>query len=398
MKKLITSLISLFFILVSCKTDNKEKDAYQGTIISGQATSEYINQPIYLKYILNDSIITKIDTVSSNKTFEFVISETEYPLRAFLTNDLTNYAPKVNELNQLSSLIYYQFGSPSVPLQFGNPKDIKLFLLEKGEIKINIQDSIYNSQILNSKLNNELNELKKALLSVMTKSNKLSKINMFEIQDNELLDSLGQVSTQISLDKSKVLDSFILYNNNSFSSAYAFNLKPFIQEKDLKIFSEINPEIRNSNLARTGRIKLNRFVNTINVSDTIENFTLANQNGELVSLNDIKSKYILLDFWASWCAPCRKENAGINEYYSDFNKNDFQIVGISVDKNKDKWLNALKMDKIQWVSLIDSELVINDKFGVTSYPTNFLIDSNYEVIDKNLNSENLKKRLIQLLE
>lgn len=398
MKNTITLIITLLFIFISCKTENQEKEAFQGTLISGQATSEYIHKPIYLKYILNDSVITKIDTVSSNKTFEFFISETEYPLRAFLTNDLTNYAPKVNELNQLSSLIYFQFGSPSVPLQFRNPKDIKIFLLEKGEIKLNIQDSIYNSEISNSTLNDELNELNKELQVVMTKHNKLHKNNLMEIMDDKLLDSLMEVSTQISFEKSKILDRFILTHNNSYSSVFAFNIKPFIQEEDLEIFSQINPEIRNSDLAESGRNKLKSFVNTIHISDTLENFTLPNQNGQLVSLYDIKSKYILVDFWASWCAPCRKENAGISEYYSDFNKNDFQIVGVSVDKNKDKWLSALKFDNIQWISLIDNELVINDKFGVTSYPTNFLIDSKHKVIDKNLNSKNLKKRLIQLLE
>lgn len=398
MKNTITYLTLLLLIFISCKTENQEKETFQGTLISGQVTSEYVNKPIYLKYILNDSVITKIDTVRSNKKFEFLVSETEYPLVAFITNDLSNYAPKVNERNQLSSLIYFQFGSPSIPIQFRNPKDIKIFLLDKGEIKIIIQDSIYNSKISNSKLNNELNELNEKLKVVMVKQNKLNKTNLIEIKDKKLLDSLMEVLTQISLEKTKVLDRFILDNKNSYSSVFAFNIKPFIQEEDLGIFSEISQEIRNSNLAEAGRIKLNRFVNIINVSDTIENFTLPNQNGQLVSLNDIKSKYILLDFWASWCAPCRKENAEISKYYSDFNKNDFQIVGISVDKNRDKWLSALNMDKIQWVSLIDGELVINDKFGVTSYPTNFLIDSDYKVIDKNLSSEKLKKRLIQLLE
>lgn len=397
MKNIILPFIILF-ILSSCKNEKQEKETNQGTLISGQATSEYIGKPIYLKYILNDSVVSKIDTVSSNMEFEFSILETEYPLKAFITNDLSNYAPKVKELNQLSSLIYFQFGSPSVPLQFGNPKDIKLFLLDKGKISVKIEDSIYNSKIENSKLNDDLNNLNKTLNPIMVKSNKHNKINMFEIKDNKVLDSLMTISNEISLEKSEILNKFISLHKNSFSSAYAFNIKPFIQKEDLMVFNQINPEIKNSKLAEAGRIKLKRFVNTINVSDTIENFTLPNQNNKQVSLNDIKSKYILLDFWASWCGPCRKENAGIIKYYSSFNKNDFQIVGVSVDESKDKWLKALETDNIQWVSLIDSELVLNDKLGVTSYPTNFLIDSDYKIIDKNLSSEKLKERLIKLLE
>ncbi|HXJ99826.1 MAG TPA: TlpA disulfide reductase family protein [Gelidibacter sp.] len=392
----INLLIFILFFLFSCTKKNSENK--NEVIISGQATSDYINKPIYLKYIINDSVITKVDTVSSNKKFKFLVLEKEFPLKAFITNDLTNHAPKVKELYQLSSLIYFQFGSPSVPLQFGYPKDIKLFLIEKGNISIVIQDSIYNSNISNSKLNDDLKALYNSLNTVMVKSNKFNSINFNEIDNNKVFDSLMIISNKISLEKTNVLDSFIHQNKNSFSSVYAFNIKPTIQKEDLKIFNQIDPAIRNNKLSEAGRIKLERILNTTNVDDTIKNFTLQDQNGNRVSLSDVRAKYILIDFWASWCAPCRKENAEISKYYSDFNTTNFQIVGISVDRDKDKWLDALKNDNTQWISLIDSKLEVNDRLGVIAYPTNFLIDSNYKIIDKNLNSEKLKSRLTELLE
>jgi peroxiredoxin len=166
----------------------------------------------------------------------------------------------------------------------------------------------------------------------------------------------------------------------------------------LSIFRTIDPEIRNSKLAEPGRMKLEWLLNTKNVSDTIENFTLPNQDGKQISLNDIKSKYILIDFWASWCTPCRKQSKAISQFYSDYNKEDFQIVGISVDKDKNKWLKAIKEDNVQWISLIDSKNVINDKLGVSSYPTSFLLNSDFEIIDMDLDSEKLRERLKQLLE
>jgi len=397
MKNITIIFISLF-LLLSCKTENLNKDGFKGTVISGKTTSEFANKPIYLKYILNDSVITMVDTVSSNKKFKFTVTETEYPLKAFLTNDNNNYAPNIREIFQLSRLIYFDFGSPFVPLQSENPLDIKLFLLEQGNIDITIKDSIYNSQISNSKLNDELNELNKDLKIVMGKSIKLNKINMIEITDRKVLDSLMAIGTQINLEKTTILDKFISEHRNSYSSAYAFNIKPFMKEKDSEVFREINPEIRNSKLAESGRTKLKRFVNTIRVSDTIENFTLLNQNGNPVSLSDIKAKFILVDFWASWCTPCRKEIREIIKFYSDFNKNDFQVVSISVDESKAKWIKALKDDNIPWTSLIDNSLVVNDKLGVTGYPTTFLIDSNHKIIEMNLAPEKLKERLIQLLE
>ena len=395
MKKIILLLVIIVYF-VNCK--NKEKQTLKGTLIAGKASQNLFNKPIYLKYIKNDSVFTKIDTVSSSGKFEFTVVENEYPLKAFLTDNVSNHATKVKEVNQLSSLIYFQFGSPNTPKQFGKKKDMKMFLLEKGKMKIEITDSIYKSKIFESKLNKELNKLSNLLNPIMFRSNKFSKIKLSEIKDKEILDSLLSEYTQINLKKTSILNNFIETHKNSFSSAYAFNLKPYTQKEDIEIFKKINPEIRNSKIAEIGRIKIKRFVNNTTISTKIENFNLLDRNNKKVSLHDIKSKYILLDLWASWCAPCRKENKGIMKYYSKFNKEDFQVVGISVDKNKNQWLNALNKDNIEWISLIDDKFRINDKLGVTSYPTNFLMNSNYKVIEKNLSSEKLKETLNKLLE
>ncbi|MCB0649567.1 MAG: hypothetical protein KDC49_23020 [Saprospiraceae bacterium] len=79
-------------------------------------------------------------------------------------------------------------------------------------------------------------------------------------------------------------------------------------------------------------------------------------------------------------------------------KEDFQIVGISVDEDKEKWLKEIKKDNVQWASLIDSDKVINDKWVVSSHPTSFLLNSDSEIMDKDLDSEKFKQRLKQVLE
>jgi len=397
MRNIVLTFIILF-LSFSCKEKSSEKTNPNTTSVKGKATTDYIGKVLYLKYIQKDSVYTKIDTVSPNMEFEFTITDLQYPAKAFLTDDLSNYAPKVIEKNQLGSLIFFQFGTPSVPLQFGHPKDLKFILLEEGNINIQITDSIYNSKISNSILNDELQTLSKNLAPAIFKFNMLNKNDFRSITDKKILDSLYEARQKIDLEKSKIIDKHISNHKQSYSSVFAFNIKPFLEETDLSIFKTIAPEIRNSKLAEPGRMKLERFLNTKVVSDTIENFTLPNQEGKQISLKDIKSKYILIDFWASWCLPCRKEGKAISQFYSDFSKEDFQIVGVSVDKDKSKWIKALKEDNIQWLSLIDSDHVINDKLGVSYYPTTFLLNSDFEIIDKDLGSEKLRERLIQLLE
>ena len=83
---------------------------------------------------------------------------------------------------------------------------------------------------------------------------------------------------------------------------------------------------------------------------------------------------------------------------SSDNKEDFQIIGNSADEDKEKWWKEIKEDYVQWASLIDSDNLINDKWVVSSYPTSFLLNSDFEIVDKDLDSEKLKERLKQVLE
>lgn len=134
-------------------------------------------------------------------------------------------------------------------------------------------------------------------------------------------------------------------------------------------------------------------------SQAIE-FTQNDTTGKPVSLSEFKGKYVLIDFWASWCRPCRIENPNVVKAFNKFKDKNFTVLGISLDRSKEAWIEAINFDQLQWTQLSDLKFWSNDvaiKYGIQSIPQNFLVDPNGKIVGKNLRGEALEDRLCELL-
>lgn len=169
---------------------------------------------------------------------------------------------------------------------------------------------------------------------------------------------------------------------------------PFLQ-KLVGEFEEKHPTLK---ITKKLKERLQLLEKT-SVGGTISEIEMPNSLNELISLSDIRAKYTLIDFWASWCPPCRTESKLLNGLYSAYNAKGFKIYGISLDSKRESWLNAIEKDKRIWIEVSTVEgfkSKVSVEYGITSLPTNFLIDASGKIIAVNIHGKELKEKIDEL--
>jgi peroxiredoxin len=188
------------------------------------------------------------------------------------------------------------------------------------------------------------------------------------------------------------------YSFTAFTAYYQFQLYN-IQDDTLSfIMNNFTASVKKSAYYK----HLDKLYNTlkkVSISQPAPNFKIPDVAGYLVGLEDFRGKYVLIDFWASWCAPCRASNPALIEVYNTFKDKNFTIVGISIDRKKDRWLKAINTDKLPWTNLSNLEGwdEVSTIYGVKAIPQNFLLDPDGIIIDKNIEPDILIEKLNKIL-
>ncbi|OEK05762.1 TlpA disulfide reductase family protein [Roseivirga misakiensis] len=171
------------------------------------------------------------------------------------------------------------------------------------------------------------------------------------------------------------------------------NAMPLMKPREVaKYFQVIDEGLKKLPLAKSIEARIN--ANQVKIGKIAPDFELTSLAGDKVKLSDFKGQYVLIDFWASWCGPCRVENRNLVPIYKDYSKKGFEIISVSTDVNKEPWAKASKKDGIIWKDVIDNNVQqTSTDYNVLLIPTNFLVDPSGKVIEKNLKGEALLNKL-----
>ena len=240
--------------------------------------------------------------------------------------------------------------------------------------------------------NDQLNQLQTQVMEHYQAMNKA-----IELNDSAMMDSLTQVGTSLLDNMNSYRDEYIKQHADSFLAHYILNESK--QEYELPYLKELMSNFTTESLYTK---ELNDYIaqkERLEVGQPFIDFTLqTNEDTELVLSQLIpQNKLTLVDFWASWCGPCRHENPVVKAAYEQFHDKGFDVVGVSVDQDEAAWLKALEEDQLPWTQVRDSENTASEDYMIYYIPSNFLFDQDGTMVAKGLRGEDLEKKLAEIL-
>ena len=200
------------------------------------------------------------------------------------------------------------------------------------------------------------------------------------------------------------IDKFIKSKPRSLVSAFVLRATYQFNEDIIKLenrYKLLDATVKNSVAGK----ELNAFINESKIGaigTQALDFTQPDTTGTPISLSSFRGKYVLVDFWASWCGPCRNENPNVVENFKKFSNKNFTVLGVSLDRpgQKDKWINAIKEDGLTWTHISDLQFWNNSAavlYNIKGIPQNILVDPQGKIVAKNLRGPALEEKLCELL-
>lgn len=287
-----------------------------------------------------------------------------------------------------------------------------VFILENGEINLKIyKDSVNKSEVGGTFNNDEFAKYNKGQSAIQKKITDFRNVNMQKMQEAMGANDTTTVNT-IQADFVKLQDELNAYNVKFAED----NPKAFISvlmlenmfyqpnvdiEKIKKVYTGLDKTIQDTKPGKKIGEMVSNYASA-DVGKAAPDFSAPNPEGKTISLKESLGKVTIIDFWASWCAPCRQENPNVVALYNEFHDKGLNIIGVSLDKEGDaeKWKKAIADDQLSWPQISNLKYwndPVAKKYNVQSIPATFILDANGVIVAKDLRGDALKAKIQELL-
>lgn len=284
--------------------------------------------------------------------------------------------------------------------------DVIYFYFGKEQFTITSKDSLQSAAFEGSKVYDESEAYNKQIGGTIMALTKAVNIDYNSGTDEQKKDSLylKQVDQRYRKKLQDRTDKQFLFAKANPTSYYALVAlseaagSKVDVAKVQPIFNALSKELKATDMGKelAQRIAANEITA---VGKQAPIFTQQNEVGKAISLADFKGKVVLVEFWASWCGPCRSENPNLVKQYKTYNDKGFEIISVSLDEVKESWLKAIEQDQLEWTHVSDLKGWNNEVgrlYGVRAVPASFLVDADGKIIANGLRGEPLNEKLAQL--
>lgn len=273
--------------------------------------------------------------------------------------------------------------------------------LENGTITIDSQDSLKHAKVGGTPLNKDQQDYINAVGNIRELQTQVSS-KVRDSKDQKLQDSLQSDYAQLDVLLQTSLATFIQSHPRSVVALNVLraNFKPSDNiELARSLFAGLSDSLRSTPSGEMYAMSMEDAVK-VGIGKIAPDFAAEDMNGKEVHLSGFRGKYVLLDFWASWCGPCRRETPNLVKSYQLYSKKNFTILSFSVDQDMSAWRKAVSDDKYTWnnvVGLPEQIGFVAKLYSVNGIPANFLIDPSGKIIATNLRGQELEKKLSEIL-
>lgn len=276
-----------------------------------------------------------------------------------------------------------------IEMRVQGDKSFATFWLENKDFSfITYQDSLWKIKLTGSPLNKLLYEYEEKIgmpIRLKLVENTIKRGQVILPRDSVQLKNINRENDSLQVVSNWQMTDFIVKNKDSFLSLnfLSSHYNTFGLSRSIAFIESMDDELSNTPTAQR-LLAVMRKIASLKVNDSAPNFSLKDINGKVVSLSSFRGKKVLINFWASWCGPCRKEHPDLIRLSEKYQSKNVAFISLSKDENIKNWKEAVKKDKLTWLQLLDEEdnkgISTSNNYGVSGIPQTILIDENGKVL------------------